>query len=151
LFFPKAAIAPAEHPLPPIAEGDEPLRPAKPPASCTTNSETSLISLINSIWSPFGDRMSCACSHCVQPFSTTPVGVPLPPHTSRAPGFATQDHSLVRDSIAAQGITQDMESTSAKRIKGGVPRLQRGPKAKPPRFTDSIFQSDCRLAAMDSA
>ena len=34
-----------------------------------------------------------------------------PPHTSRAPGFATQDHARARDSNAAQGYTQDMEAT----------------------------------------
>ncbi len=36
-------------------------------------------------------------------------------------------------------------------IKEGVPGLQRGPKAKPPRLTYSIFRSDCHLPAMDSA
>ncbi len=36
-----------------------------------------------------------------------------PPHTSRAPGFAAQDHARARDSNAAQGNTQDKEATLA--------------------------------------
>ncbi len=35
-----------------------------------------------------------------------------PPHTSRAPGLATQDRAQARTN-AAQGNTQDMEATSA--------------------------------------
>ena len=40
-------------------------------------------------------------------------GILSPPHTSRAPGFASQDHAQARDSNAAQGNTQDMEATLA--------------------------------------
>ncbi len=42
-------------------------------------------------------------------FDHTVRGALSPPHTSRAPGFATQD----RDSNAAQGNTRDMEAISA--------------------------------------
>ncbi len=45
-------------------------------------------------------------------FYHTVRGALSPPHTSRAPGFATQDHAQARDSNAAQGNTQDMEATS---------------------------------------
>jgi hypothetical protein len=93
-------------------------------------------------------------------------GCPFYPHTSRAPpGFATQDHAQARDSNAARGNTQDMEATSAKgtpksvvedgctftEIKPceeGVPGLQRGPKAAPPRPAGSIFRSHCHLPAI---
>ncbi len=40
-------------------------------------------------------------------------GVLSPPYTSRALGFATQDHAQARDSNAAQGNTQDMKATLA--------------------------------------
>jgi hypothetical protein len=46
-------------------------------------------------------------------FDHTVRGARFPPHTSRAPGFATQDHARVRDSNAAQGNAQDMEATLA--------------------------------------
>ncbi len=46
-------------------------------------------------------------------FDHTVRGALSPPHTSRAPGFATQDHAQARVSNAAQGNTQDMEATSA--------------------------------------
>ena len=46
-------------------------------------------------------------------FDNTVRGVLSPPHTSRAPGFATKDQASARDSNAAQGNTQDMEATSA--------------------------------------
>ena len=46
-------------------------------------------------------------------FDRTFLGVLSPPHTSRAPGFATQDHARARDSNAAQGNTQDTEATLA--------------------------------------
>ena len=46
-------------------------------------------------------------------FDHTVRGALSPPHTSRAPGFATQDHARARDSNAAQGNTQDMEATLA--------------------------------------
>ncbi len=45
-------------------------------------------------------------------------GALSPPHTSRAPGLATQDHAQVRDSNAAEGNnTQDMAVTSANLFK----------------------------------
>jgi hypothetical protein len=46
-------------------------------------------------------------------FDHTVRGALSPPHTSRAPGFAAQDHARARDSNAAQGNTQDMEATLA--------------------------------------
>ncbi len=46
-------------------------------------------------------------------FNHTLRGALSPPHTSRAPGFATQDRDQARDSNAAQGNTQDVEATSA--------------------------------------
>jgi hypothetical protein len=46
-------------------------------------------------------------------FDHTVWGALSPTHTSRAPGFATQDHARARDSNAAQGNAQDMEATSA--------------------------------------
>ncbi len=78
------------------------------------------------------------------------------PHTSRAPGFATRNHAHPRYSDAAQGNTQAMEATSDgdQRIQEGVLHCQgcsvAPAKVKPPRPTDSIFQSDCHLPAMDS-
>ncbi len=44
-------------------------------------------------------------------FDHTVRGALSPPHTSRAPGFATKDQASARDSNAAQGNTQDMEAT----------------------------------------
>ncbi len=46
-------------------------------------------------------------------FDRTARGALSTPHTSRAPGFATQDHAQARDSNAAQSNTQDIEATSA--------------------------------------
>ncbi len=46
-------------------------------------------------------------------FDHTVQGAFSPPHTSRAPGFATQDHAQARDSNAVQGNTQAMEATFA--------------------------------------
>ncbi len=46
-------------------------------------------------------------------FDHTVRGALSPPHTARAPGFATQDHARARVSNAAQGDTQDMEATLA--------------------------------------
>ncbi len=46
-------------------------------------------------------------------FDHTVRGALSTPHTSRAPGFATQDHARARDFNTAQGNTQDMEATLA--------------------------------------
>ncbi len=46
-------------------------------------------------------------------FDHTVRGALSPPHTERAPGFATQDHAQARDLNAAQGNTQVTEATSA--------------------------------------
>jgi hypothetical protein len=46
-------------------------------------------------------------------FDHTVRGALSPPHTSRAPGFATKDQASARDSNAAQRNTQDMEATLA--------------------------------------
>ncbi len=94
-----------------------------------------------------------------QPSSTTlgTLGALSPPHTlrpSRAPGFATQDHAQARDSNAAQGSQHSgHECHFGKHIEERVPGLQRGPKAKTPRPTYSIFRvrGDCHLPAIDTA
>ncbi len=44
-------------------------------------------------------------------FDHTVLGALSPPHTSRAPGFATKDQAQARNSNAAQGNTQDTEAT----------------------------------------
>ncbi len=43
-------------------------------------------------------------------------GTHSPPHTSRAPGFKTQDHAQGRPSIAAPGNNQEVEATLAKTL-----------------------------------
>ncbi len=60
-----------------------------------------------------------------------------PPHASRAPGSATQDHAQARASNAAQGNTQEMEATSANLFRKecqhcGETRRQSSPPLKIP-------------------
>ncbi len=66
-------------------------------------------------------------------------GALSPPHTSRAPGFATQDQASARDSNAAQGNTQDMEATLANPLRKewqGCSEARR-PSRPTPRFQSS--------------
>ncbi len=81
-------------------------------------------------------------------------GALSPPQTSRAPSFATQEHARMRDSNARFECCARQHPGHGghfgKPIKEGVPGLQRGPKAKPPRLTYSIFRSYCHLPAMNS-
>ncbi len=76
-------------------------------------------------------------------FDHTVRGALSPPHTSRAPGFATQDHAQAQDSNADARQHPGHGGHFGKPIKEGVPGLQRGPKARPPRLTYSILRSDC--------
>jgi hypothetical protein len=84
-------------------------------------------------------------------FDHTVRGALSPPNTSRAPGFATQDHAQARDSNAAQGNTQDMEATSANQFRKECQGCSEARMPSRPRLTYSIFRSDCHLPAMDSA
>jgi hypothetical protein len=84
---------------------------------------------------------SCACSLFRPP---TVRGALSAPHTSRALESATQGHTQDRDSRAALGNTLRTRGN----FQEGVPGMQRGQKAKPPRPTYSIFRSDCHLPAM---
>ncbi len=64
-------------------------------------------------------------------------------HSSRASGFAAQDHAQVRDSNAVQGNTRTWRPLWQAYQGNRLPELQQEPKAKPPLPTVSIFQSDC--------
>jgi hypothetical protein len=50
-------------------------------------------------------------------FDHTVRGALSPLHTSRAPGFATQDHAQARELNAAQSLTQEMEATLANLVR----------------------------------
>ena len=72
-------------------------------------------------------------------FDRTVRGVLSPPHTSRAPEFATQDHARARVSNAAQGDTQDMEATLANLLRRECEGCSeaRGPSRSAPRVESS--------------
>ncbi len=79
-------------------------------------------------------------------FDHTLRGALSPPHTSRAPEFVPEcDIRMPRRQRLRHG------GHFGKPFKEGVPGLQRGPRAAPPRPTYSIFRSDYHLPAMDSA
>ncbi len=83
----------------------------------------------------------------VQPFPTTLFGVPFPlftPQGRRASQLRTVPE---REMLHKAGHGGHFGNP----IQDGVPGLQRGPKAKPPRPTFSFFRSDCHIPVMESA
>ncbi len=79
----------------------------------------------------------------VQPISTTLFGMSFyPPDTSRAPGFATQNHAQKRNSNATQSNTQNMEATFGKPISEEVRGMRQGRRLSRPAPRIKTFRCD---------
>jgi hypothetical protein len=86
---------------------------------------------------------------CAQPYSTTLSGVPFPLPKPQGIGMIGNSGTCPRprfEGCARQHSGQ--EATSANLFREGVLGLQRGPRAKLPRQSNSIFRDDCHLPAM---
>ncbi len=80
-------------------------------------------------------------------FDHTVRGALSPPHTSRRWDRQLGDKPET-DTRGLRQATLRTRGSFGKPIQEGVPGLQRGPKAKLARPTNSIFRDDCHLPAM---
>ncbi len=100
-----------------------------------------------------GDFPSSDIRERAATFDHTVRGALSPPHTSRAPGFATQDHARVGDSNAAQGtrLHPGHGGHFGKPVRRECQGCSEARRPSHPAPTYSIFRSDGHLPAMVSA